>query len=212
MITQVLEPVLLSHLYHSCAPKSVTKAFWLFICTAHKAFPNEILLSMKDPTLPPPKTTALSLVSVAVGPFLECLGKERSSQRGRGIYLCISPWQLAGEQNKTRSIQIYFPVQIFIFIFFLYVPLYCKWERLLKDIWVFKHFCSSLQTRCVLLTWVPQKQYCYQLNTARVWHLMYLIYIGTATMKETRHLKNWLFDGNAAVQIRAIQHDFSYNL
>lgn len=116
MITQVLEPVLLSHLYHSCAPKSVTKAFWLFICTAHKAFPNEILLSMKDPTLPPPKTTALSLVSVAVGPFLECLGKERSSQRGRGIYLCISPWQLAGEQNKTRSIQIYFPVQIFIFI------------------------------------------------------------------------------------------------
>lgn len=41
---------------------------------------------------------------------------------------------------------------------------------------------------------------------------MYLKYIGTATMKETQHLKNWLFDGNAAVQIRAIQHDFSYNL
>ena len=79
MITQVLEPVLLSHLYHSCALKSVRKAFfdclsvWL---TKHgQRFRNEVLLSLEDLILPPLKATAPSLTSVEVGLFLKSLGK-----------------------------------------------------------------------------------------------------------------------------------------
>lgn len=65
MITQVLELVLLSQLYHSCALKSVRKIFlWLFICVCiwltrnRQRFHNKAV--MEDLILPPPKAMALS--------------------------------------------------------------------------------------------------------------------------------------------------------
>lgn len=86
MITQVLEPVLLSHLYHSCALKSVRKAFFdclsVWITKHRQRFCNEVLQSMEDLILPPPKATALSPTSVEVELLLKSLGKERSSQGG----------------------------------------------------------------------------------------------------------------------------------
>lgn len=86
MITQVLEPILLSHLYHSCALKSVRKAFFdclsVWLTKHRQRFCNEVLWSVEDLILPPLKATALSLTSVEVGLFLKSLERARSSQGG----------------------------------------------------------------------------------------------------------------------------------
>lgn len=87
MITQVLELVLLSHLYHSCALKSVRKAFFdclsVWFTKNRQRFHNKAL--MEDLTLPPPKAMSLLPTSVKAGLLLKSLGnglEEQSSGWG----------------------------------------------------------------------------------------------------------------------------------
>lgn len=86
MITQVLELVLLSHLYHSCALESVRKAFYdclsVWRTKSRQRFHNKALI---EDSKKAPKTMALSPTSVKAGLLLKSLGnglEEESSGWG----------------------------------------------------------------------------------------------------------------------------------
>lgn len=129
MITQVLEPVLLSHLYHSCALKSVRKAFFFFFfdclsirLTKHRQrFPNEVLLNTEDLILPFRKQRHCHRLrwksDRSSSPW------ERKGLPKEEWQLCITAEQLAGARNTTRPISQRRRA----------VPLYMP---LLKDLWL----------------------------------------------------------------------------
>lgn len=134
MITQVLELVLLSHLYHSCALKSVRKAFFFpfFGClstwlTKHRQrFPNEVLLSTEDLILP--------LWNQRHCHWLQWKSDHSSSPwESKGLpkedeHPCITAEQLAEVRNTTK------PFSPWRRAVSSHTLLYCKWERLLKDL------------------------------------------------------------------------------
>lgn len=131
MITQVLELVLLSHLYHSCALKSVRKAFYdclsVWLTKNRQSFHNKAL--MEDLVMPPPKAMALSPTSVKAGLLLKSLEMDlRRSLLAEDLpkeeqHLCITVQQLAGARSTTTPIP---PRKGAVS---LYMPLYCKWEN-----------------------------------------------------------------------------------
>lgn len=130
MITQVLVPVFLSHLYHSCALKSVWKAFFFFVYlyglpSTGRDFTMKFCWAWR--ILPPPKATALSLTSVEVRLFLKSPGKEKSSQGG------TAPLHHSGTACRGRKhSQTHFPMEKSSF--FVYVIILQMGK--MKDLWI----------------------------------------------------------------------------
>lgn len=145
MITQVLELVLLSHLYHSCALKSVRKAFWVFFdclsiwLTKHmQRFPNEVLLSTEDLILPIWNQWHCHRLQWKSDHSWESKGLPKEDK-----HPCITADQLAGARNTTK------PISPWRRAVSLHMLLYRKWERLLKDLWL-----------CVLYVFFPVTYRC----------------------------------------------------
>lgn len=168
MITQVLELLLLSHLYHSCALKSVRKAFFdclsVWLTKNRQRFHNKAL--MEDLTLPPPKATSLSPTSMKAGLLLKSPGnglEEQSSGWGSSQGGIASLHHSAAACRGKKHNQTHFSRERSSFIVYAII---LQVRKITGS--VFQK--CGLQTQFPLLPRVLQQQP--QCNPVRLWCLV----------------------------------------
>lgn len=201
MITQVLEPALLSHLYHSCALKSVEKSFFdclsVWLTKRRQRSCNKVRLGMEDPIVLPLKATALPPTSVEVRLFLKTVGKVFSRRNSNS-----ASQQSSLQEQEPQPYPFPHGEEQFLCI--------CHYTAHVKDYWktsgsvFFKHLPSGLQTQPPLLLRAFQKQH--PINAILSEYdvcMIYVIYYRIFTTSERQHSRKWLADGETEVQRRA---------